>query len=318
MSIGLEYFRWHCFEGGYEWRVGASIANEQRTRGPKYRDTRFLVERAVGERTRVYHPLVHHPTLFKEFAELEPTEAAFAAFAGAYGPLGVGHLLKVPVQTGQTGEPLSRWLEEWARLRAVVYALDAIQALDATTLERCVELRDTGARFRLEMSAEAGVFTHTAGELASVDAVRPWLWKFALSAGTRTERLARLASGWVQEAINESIDASRNDGEAAVPTRILFNHEEGGFTQHVVPRTLLAALWFQCARVLTEHPEFKKCEHCRKWLELSPDARRRNSKYCGDRCKVAAYRIRKAKRERKASRGRSRAKSPKPARTRRR
>lgn len=316
MSIGLEYFRWHCFEGGYEWRTGASMADKQRTRRPKYRDTRFLVERAVGERTRVYHPLVHHPTLFKEFAALERTEAAFAAFAGAYGPLGVGHLLDEPVQTGQTGEPLSRWWEERARLRAVVYVLDAIQALDATTLERCVELRDTSAKFRLEMSADVGMLT--AGELASADAVRPWLWKFALDAGTRTERLARLASGWVQEAINESIDASRNDGEAVVPIRILFNHEEEGFTQHVAPRTLLAALWFQCARVLTEHPEFKKCEHCGKWFELSPDARRRNSKYCSDRCKVAAYRIRKTKWEGKVSRGRSRAKSPKPARTRRR
>jgi hypothetical protein len=64
-----------------------------------------------------------------------------------------------------------------------------------------------------------------------------------------------------------------------------------------VPQTLLAAIWFQCARVLTDRPKFKQCEHCGKWFELSPDAHRRQSKYCDERCKVAAYRVRKKRDE---------------------
>ncbi|HWF84026.1 MAG TPA: hypothetical protein VG222_04240, partial [Vicinamibacterales bacterium] len=58
--------------------------------------------------------------------------------------------------------------------------------------------------------------------------------------------------------------------------------------------TLLGAMWLQCARVLSDNPTFKACEHCGKRFELAADKRRRNSLYCSDRCKVAAHRARRA------------------------
>jgi hypothetical protein len=82
--------------------------------------------------------------------------------------------------------------------------------------------------------------------------------------------------------------------DVVVPARILLNHDRGDFTLHMVPNSLIGAMWLQCARVLTVNPTFKQCDYCQKWFELSPDARRRQSKYCSDRCKVAAYRRRRA------------------------
>jgi hypothetical protein len=65
-------------------------------------------------------------------------------------------------------------------------------------------------------------------------------------------------------------------------------------TLRIVPETLIGAMWFQCARALTLNPSFRACRNCGKWFELSPDTRRKQSIYCSDRCKVAAYRAKKA------------------------
>jgi len=48
-------------------------------------------------------------------------------------------------------------------------------------------------------------------------------------------------------------------------------------TLRIVPETLLAALWFQCARVLTLNPTFRACMNCGKWFELLPDKRRKQA-----------------------------------------
>ena len=72
----------------------------------------------------------------------------------------------------------------------------------------------------------------------------------------------------------------------------LLNDIKDGMMLHIVPDTLLAARWLQCARVLTDNRTFKACERCGKWFELSPSARRKHSKYCSGTCKVAAHRAR--------------------------
>jgi hypothetical protein len=56
----------------------------------------------------------------------------------------------------------------------------------------------------------------------------------------------------------------------------------------------LGAMWFQCARVLTENYTFRQCENCGKWYEVSADARKKRSKYCSDRCRVAGNRAKVA------------------------
>jgi hypothetical protein len=127
---------------------------------------------------------------------------------------------------------------------------------------------------------------------ASRDGLKEWLWEWGMEASTEDERLLRFAKGWTQAQINEAL-IGKSTREALVSTRILFNHERKDMALHVVPRSLLAAIWLQCARVLTLNPEFRQCHNCGKWFELSHDARRKTTKYCEDRCKVAAYRKRK-------------------------
>jgi hypothetical protein len=119
---------------------------------------------------------------------------------------------------------------------------------------------------------------------------KPYLWKWGSEGRTELDRLKRFASIWAQKKINEAIGDADNGTGTSV--RVLLNDVKDGMAIHIVPDTLLGAMWLQCARVLTENPTFKACENCGKWFELSPDARRKNSKYCSDRCKVAAHRAR--------------------------
>jgi hypothetical protein len=49
-------------------------------------------------------------------------------------------------------------------------------------------------------------------------------------------------------------------------TRLLFDRNDMDLRLHIVPESLLAAMWLQCARALTENPQFKRCEHFGKWF----------------------------------------------------
>ena len=117
---------------------------------------------------------------------------------------------------------------------------------------------------------------------------------FGVEGRTEEEQMIRFASGWAQEHINAAMSDSGAERQALTSARVILNTDRNALRLHIIPDTLLAAMWLQCARVLTENPTFKVCGHCGKWFELAPDTKRRQSKYCEPRCKVAAYRIRKA------------------------
>jgi hypothetical protein len=289
MHVAVEQFRWERAEDGYHWIEAASLLQRRTHINPAHREKRFLVPRANEGRVFVYNPLESEPTLFREFATLklpngEAAEIAFAEFASRYGPLGVGEIL---AQNGPliSGEPVSRWWEEWGGLGQVVQVLEILESRDLERLQQIIDVDDERAQLRIE-----GEHGASFSLLAHKDHHRRWLWGHALEASDRTERLARFAKGWVQDRINERLNGKR-DG-AGVSARVLFSPERSAFGLHLVPVSLLAAMWLQCARVLTAGMSFRACEQCRKWFEVSPDARRKHTRYCSPRCRVAAYRAR--------------------------
>ncbi len=57
---------------------------------------------------------------------------------------------------------------------------------------------------------------------------------------------------------------------------------------HVVPTTLLAAIWLQVAGELTEGTSYKKCRHCPNWFPVGPGTGHKRTKmFCSTRCRVA-------------------------------
>jgi hypothetical protein len=115
-----------------------------------------------------------------------------------------------------------------------------------------------------------------------------------IAARSQDQQLVRAASIFGQEQINKALSGGGANRQSLTSLRIIVNTDQDTLRLYVAPDTLLAALWLQCARVMTENIIFRACGHCGKWFEVSPDAKRKQSKYCQDRCKVAAHRARKA------------------------
>lgn len=307
MATGIDLFVWHRPDGGFEWQNGTPLENQTPLSEIDRKETRFLVPKPMEvPRHLRYAPLVKYPTLYREFAALKPTEDAYAQFASDYGELGVGVFIES--QGFAARDPFCRWRSGHAHIRAVADVLGAIQAGDTATLKQWFTLTKEGARYHRAdpITWESMGWVTVQGEL------REYLWTWAMKADSDAEVLLRIAQGWAQEKINEALEGDKQPGTSST-ARVVFDQDRGQMTLRIVPATLIGAMWFQCARVLTLNPTFRACRHCREWFELSPDKRRKQSIYCSDRCKVAAYRAKKAAAQ-LASTGPSLAPQPAPER----
>jgi hypothetical protein len=302
MSQGIDLFIWHRPAGGFSWRDGRVLApeNQKDLTSADRAETRFLVPNPMEtSRHWRYNPLAKHPTLFREFANLEPTEEAYASFASEYGDLGIGVFVDASTTrqletaiSDSVHDPFCRWRSAHAHIRAVADVLSAIQSEDAAVLKQWFTVTKNGARYHRKdpVTFEALGWVTIAGEL------RDYVWTWATQANSDAEALLRIARGWAQERINEAIGGERQPGTNC-SARVVFDQDRGHMTLRIVPETLIGAMWFQCARVLTLNPVFRACKQCGRWFELGPDTRRKQSIYCSDRCKVAAYRAKKANRD---------------------
>lgn len=62
-----------------------------------------------------------------------------------------------------------------------------------------------------------------------------------------------------------------------------------------VPGTLVEGVWLQFAEAVCGDKTYRECQVCGKPFELSPDVARTNKLFCGDSCKMQAYRLRRGK-----------------------
>jgi hypothetical protein len=287
---GLELFYWHRAEGGYEWQDAKALNVNKDLPEDVAEETRFLVPKPMETpRHWRYNPLVTYPALFREFAALERKEDAFAAFASKYGELGVGVWIE---RSGPLSiyDPYFRWAKAHRKMKPVSEVLDAIQRRDVDTLRHWFSFA-SGERGGVQYQRKSGDHIEALAWVTIAGQLRDYLWKWITEAPTDDEALIRAAQGWAQMEINEAIRNENGEATSSIAS-VVFDIDKGAMTLHVTPRSLLGAMWLQCARALTSNPTFRQCEHCGKWFEVSPDARRKNSKYCEGRCKVAAYRSR--------------------------
>jgi hypothetical protein len=79
---------------------------------------------------------------------------------------------------------------------------------------------------------------------------------------------------------------------AHVHTTLLFNGDEPRLKVFLEPQNLLGALWLQFAAAVDSRKSFTSCAFCRESFEVSrdPAGKRRNARFCSDRCRVAHYR----------------------------
>jgi lipocalin len=310
MQLGVEFFVWSRPTDGFVWQNDKATSFWDEEVDPHTADERrFLVRRTANLAAYRTAPLQAEPTLYRAFADLEPTEEAFLSFANAHGPLGVTVLLESGIKKQKRadgkevrtlsfqdprahGEPFWRWKQEHHYMRNITGVLKAIEQQDTVTLRKWFTVSDDGVKYSRKDASGFAFAVVCSPDRES----KAWLWEWGMAARTESEQLLRFASGWAQRQINDALSGTGagTRSQSLTSVRILADTDRNAMRIRIVPDTLLAAMWLQCARVLTEKVTFRACEHCGKWFEVSPDAKRRQSKYCSDRCKVAAYRARRA------------------------
>src|SRR6266542_2500364 len=74
--------------------------------------------------------------------------------------------------------------------------------------------------------------------------------------------------------------------------RLYWDEEEGPPVTRIVPSSLLGALWLQFHQAISSRKDYRQCEVCKSWFEISPKVNRASKLYCGDACRSQAYRDR--------------------------
>ena len=276
-------FIWSVPDAGFEIISTKELHQDRR---PSEEEERFLVERLVDDSwiTR-YPPLTAHTGLFREFASLHPArEEDIVKFAGKYGCL--GGPMEVHVYRAKKGEP-GIVLPSWSKMFGE--RMTAWQA-DVATMEHLIRLWDAATKGDQATLAEfltwdangdgvryVGILGHT------MIATTNYREKFFsnLNAG----ELVRPTLDFVRTRVNKLWE---NRGST---NRLLWDPNYRRQRVHVVPTSLVAALWLQFAKAIEGDKEYRQCEQCNRWFEVAAE-KREDAKFCQNACRSKAYRER--------------------------
>jgi hypothetical protein len=219
--------------------------------------------------------------LFLKFSSLEPTPDAIVKFAEVHGFLGRPIITKVVVpgpdgNATSNGEALEAWRREIRSLRAAVDLWHAIQERDVDRI---------GGLLQEVYKIYSGVVSN--------DYLMNRTWRQILDRSRTPDIILKLphdrqltaALDFVQLAIKHKLK-----GQVSADVRL---SDEGGAIGFM-PETLLGAMWLQFAHAVAYKKEFRDCEFCGAPFEVSLEAARTSRMYCSTRCKIQAYRKRRA------------------------
>ena len=250
-------FEWKVAKGGYHWiktKKGRVLCAVDASK-PDWLDI-FDAYR------NTYRPLEERTGLFRTFAELQPTERQVCEFADRFGMLLEGDNLQLDSSHGPVSihaEQLQTWKENIIQLRRMVKLWDLVRSGDRKAL---VKLAEQSVDHTLPLAVQNRFHLNDANPAMPV-----------LSTIQRT----------TDKALREHIH-----------TTLLFNGDEPRLKVFLEPQDLLGALWLQFAAAVDSRKTFTQCAFCGESFEVSrdPAGKRRNARFCSDRCRVAHYRAR--------------------------
>lgn len=272
-AIPIE-FTWKVARGGYCWIVESGkryLCAVDALEKPDWPDPFDRYE-------QMYRPLEERTGLFREFAELKPTEAQILAFANRYGQLGQVTDLKHDSRFGPIrvrGEMLEDWKREIRTIKSTVTLWDAINDGNKNELARFKSLFDLP---QLPFAVRRRLYLDKADPLMA-------------------------ALGAIQR------DADARLGEH-VAARLVFSGDSPRLRICLLPQNLLGALWLQFAASVDALKNFLKCVQCGASFEISRDpstGKRTDARFCRARCRVNHYRDRIERARRLRAAGRSEA-----------
>lgn len=285
-------FTWPVHASGYAWgspRPGSYLPEDEGWH-------RQLAPVEADGPVRRYEPLREHPALFRTFADLDLGQEVdgFVRFANQYGLLGrppAGYRLEVEgLQVGDglldTWDLHRAWWAATLAMRDAIFLGDLIRAGDRAQLKEHVRWEGTDRvvydpRTNLPRSAFRVPFMELGVAVIASRQQRPdWLGHFT-PGDVVTPALSHLTAN-VNKWLCGLTDA-----------RLYLNDSDSRPKSRLVPNSLLGALWLQFHLSIANGTEYRQCDICRSWFEISPRVNRATKVHCGDGCRSQAFRDRK-------------------------
>jgi hypothetical protein len=277
---------WRVPKAGFKW---ITALEPSRHEAPQ----RFLVENWTPPlkpyESRTYDPIKSYSGLFRNFAELEPTEESFLQFANKYGALGIsiGHMLDVdwsemgivpavcteggePVpESGSFGESYADWFHSALFMRALVFLWQAADNADLPALTKHLDCSDENAVcFTIAYSYRSAPFI------------------FWADASDRTRRAVR-----ERNYVEVAHDIVRTQISRHVEAKVVLRQTESATGIFIEASNLLSALWLQFAFAVAGQHVYRTCEHCGNYFQIGPNGEMRSDAvFCSNACRQAKYR----------------------------
>lgn len=267
--MDLFSFEWSVSSAGYRWHDWwRQLPTRNRAAGLE------LEPIDADAPLRVYQPLKSETGLFRVFSSLNGTEADLLAFANQYGPL-------VPTTRRQYHRySLRRWKQLIAYMRFLVQLWDAARGHDTAFLKRHVVITNGKMQWPKPMS------------IARFRRMRSDPLEYEFPGPPKDLNLVNAALYLVN--IGVALGFEESDQGNRLQMRVNWS-PKAGLLLRLHPRDLLTAIWLQFALAVTGDKQYRACDACGKSYEIAPDTARTNKVFCSNRCKVRAYRERKAR-----------------------
>lgn len=271
---------------GYEW---SDVFDAEMHEG------RYLLEKSVLDEGIIYAPkYINHmdlyPRLYRKFAELKPTEQQFREFANKYGRLGfpVEEMVLVEVEDCQlvptAGESLAGWTEEH---RAIANTFSLWMSVRKRNVESIWKL--LGKKFKPTVVRLDTVFGDGYADLTAAEASNEERAKLIKQGILEPKMRDKIVTRDVIIAGRCLLSALVNSelGRLVAP-KVLWDKKRNRQRIHIVPVSLLGALWLQLAISITRRGKDPVCQSCGEFFI----AVRSDAKYCSTACRMKASRQR--------------------------
>jgi len=269
-------FAWLKPINGFQWVKGKSLSTGK--------EDDFLVLVRTPKKMpefNTYFPLEEFSGLFHTFAETPPTKTGIIDFANKYGFLEIENLESIEIgENGEQekGESLSFWQKEITVMHQALELWNAVNNNDQETLSKYIRWDHDKKIIDFSLS-EYIKWRPFPEPFTPFDLISPALF-------------------CLQQVLNHHLSGR-------VSPQVYKRDSTNKLTLYIVPNSLIGALWLQFAQAIDGNKEFRRCEECRTWFELSPETARTSKLYCSNACRSRAYRKRQAEARRLYEQGKS-------------
>lgn len=234
--IDLGWSTWDRSNAGYEWHTDEGVVR--------------LIEKAETTNYVCYEPL-SIPTLFLQFAELNPDDSnSLLQFANKYGPLCIPASV-TPVMSSPPGETLEFWQTELIGIKNLVNLWQWQKTNNLAMLNQVITWE------RSQGESPPAVWYAFNDEEPQLVTEHPSILSRFKPGDVLFPALHLIANTVMGKLRDWPVDP------------FLFVTPQGELVQRFVPKTLLAAIWFQVFQAVSGEKRFKRCDVCQLWEDVT-------------------------------------------------